>query len=211
MFDLLEYGRWVLGSDEPVAAVTAAPDDSLTDEDRTRARTAHARARLEVLIAQLPPLEQSVMRDRIDGMREVEIASRHRVCQSAVSQSIGQATRRLQVLARLPVVSEEAFRAQHVPYVASKVREPRSKVRARVIDNRVTVLWHLWSTSSYQRTHEIVACNPGYPRTYARLLLDALAEAGRDDWHKWWTVLLANLGARDAGRHNRWLAVRGAA
>jgi hypothetical protein len=212
MFDLLEYGRWVLGSDESTAAPSSAPDDeSLTDDERTQRRAAYARSRIEVLIAQLPPLERSVMLDRIEGMREVDIAARHGVWQSAVSQAIGRATRRMQVLARLPVVSEADFRTQLEPYVASKVQERRDNVRQRVIRNRVTVLWHLWSTSSYRRTHEITMCNPGYPRTYARLLLEALAEDGQREWLGWWTTLLDNLGARDVGRHNRWLIARSAA
>lgn len=211
MFDLLEYGRWVLGSDEPVDAAPCVDDDMRTDEERVAERTARARARLETLIAQLPPLEKLVMRDRIDGTREVDIAARHGVSQPAVSRAIAFATRRLQVLAQLPIVSEAEFRAEHLPYVARKVRDPRGKVRERVIAHRVNVLWHLWCTSSYRRTHEIVACNPGFPRTYTRLLLEALAEDRRADWLRWWTTLLGNLGARDVGRHNRWLAARSTA
>lgn len=208
MLDLLEYGRWVLGCDDESSTTLPADDEMITDDERMQRRAAYARGRIEVLIAQLPPLERAVMRDRIEGLREVEIAARHGVCQSAVSQSISRATRRMQVLARLPVVSEADFREQLAPYVACKVAEQRSGVRERVIHNRVTVLWYLWSTSSYRRAHEITACNPGYPRTYVRLLLEALAEGGRRDWYEWWSTLLAHLGARDVGRHNRWLAAR---
>lgn len=213
MFDLLSYGRWVLGDsvDDDATRESSDDDDAVTDDERMRARTARARERLETLIVQLPPLQQAVMRDRIDGLREVDIAARHRVSQSAVSQAIAHATRRLQALARLPLVSEETFRAELTPYVASKVRTPLRSVRERTIENRVTVLWHLWCTSSYVRTHEIMRCNISYPRTYARLLLEALAEGGRRDWLERWRTLLGNLGARDVGRHNRWLAARSTA
>lgn len=201
--DSLSYSQWL----NPVAH--EPPDDLRTDAERDAERVAQARERITGLLVQLPELEAAVVRDRLDDVREVDIAAKNGVCQSAVSQALSMAVRRMKVLAELPVVTRADFEIMRA-FVESKVRERHPKRRRAVIENRMTVLWALWSTSSYIRARELTGCNPGWPRVYARLLLEALEESGRIDWLRHWRLLLDNLGVRDAHRSNRWKAQRAA-
>lgn len=185
-----DYRAWAT----PEQHVIELQDSRLSFEARERHVSA-AQARAEHLIDQLHPVEAGRLRGRLRGQSQQELANEENVRQSAISRGLQRSLHRLRILAALPDITEDAFRALHKPWVVLSIKHPcvATDYFAGLVEQRLRVLWVYWRTSSANKTQKIT----GHHRNHTVRFVEALRPFATSEWSGYWQLIRDNPGFRD--------------